>query len=141
MPFRRISLKAIKPEILADQGDSLAAHLRRARRERGLKQIEVAAIMGVSERSIVDWEAGKQPLVGMYRAIIAFLGYEPWLEPVTLAEKLIAERRRRGFSAKLAAMMLGVDEGTLGRWEHGKPPSCPTHQALIVGFLGLKNDA
>jgi transcriptional regulator with XRE-family HTH domain len=52
-----------------------------------------------------------------------------------LAGKLIAARRRRGLSAKRAAKLLGVDEGTWGRWEQGKAPSYPAHRSLIATFL------
>lgn len=134
MPFRRITLKAPKPEITADEGNTLAAHLRRSRRERGLKQTEVAALMGVNEHSIVDWEAGKQPHVHMYPRIITFLGHEPWPEAESLTQRLVAERRRRGLSAKRAAKLLGVDEGTWGRWEAGRPLST-IHRRLIATFL------
>ena len=51
--------------------------------------------------------------------IIAFLGYEPWDEAITLGQRLLAERRRRGLLAKRAALLLGVDEGTFARWESG----------------------
>jgi transcriptional regulator with XRE-family HTH domain len=135
LPFRRISLKATKPEALVDQGDTLAAHLRRARRERGLKQIEVAEIMSVSETSIVDWEASKQPHVRMYPAIIAFLGYEPWPEPASIGEHLKAERHRRGWSIKRTAAILQIDEGTFAGWERQtRNPTRPS-RTLIDAFL------
>ena len=44
MPCVPVRLKARKPEVQADEGDTLGAHLRRARKVRGLKQIEVAAL-------------------------------------------------------------------------------------------------
>lgn len=37
--------------------------------------------MGVTENSIVNWEAGQQPQARMYPAIIAFLGNKPWPAP------------------------------------------------------------
>jgi transcriptional regulator with XRE-family HTH domain len=130
-----VRLTAAKLEQLADQGDSLGAHLRRTRKERGLKQSEVAELMGVSHTSILDWEAGKRPFDRMYPAIIAFLGYEPWAEPETLADTLRCERRRPGLSAKATANLLGVDEATYARWERGKQPSCPQHDTSVAIFL------
>ena len=91
--------------------------------------------MGVSETSIVDWEAGKLPYDRMYPTIIAFLGYEPWAEPVSLAEKLVAARRRHGLSAKAAAKLIEVDEATYGRWERGREPSSQRHQHEVARFL------
>lgn len=96
--------------------------------------------MGINEHSIVSWEAGKQPHVRMYPGILAFLGFEPRLEPDTSPERLLAERRRRGLSIKRAAKLVGVDEGTWGRWEQGRQASCPDHHALIAAFLGHQND-
>ena len=55
-----------------------------------------------------------------YPALIGFLGCEPWPEPQTLGQRLQAERRRRGLTIDRAAALLGVDEGTLGRWETGE---------------------
>ena len=97
LPGVPVSLSATKPEILADQGNSIGAHLRRVRKARGLKQIEAAHLMGVCQHSVVDWEAGaKQPTDRQYPSILSFQGYEPWPEPQALSEQLVIERRRRG---------------------------------------------
>ena len=56
----------------------------------------------------------------MYPSIITYLGSEPWPEPKKLGERLVAERRRRGLAVRLAAIVIGVDEGTLARWESGE---------------------
>lgn len=135
MPFRLIKLKAQKPDLLDDLDESLGSHLRRVRKERGLKQTDAARLLGINEHSVVSWEAGKQPHVRMYPDIISFLGYEPLPEPDTLAKRLIAERRRRGLSAKRVAKLFGVDEGTWGRWERGMLPVRVAHDAVIENFL------
>jgi transcriptional regulator with XRE-family HTH domain len=110
--------------------------LRRARKERGLKQIKAAAMMGVCQHSIVDWETEtKQPTDRQYPAIIGFLGYEPWPEPQTLPDQLAAERRRRGVSAKATAKLIGVDEGTYGRRERGRAVLQAEHKAAVAIFL------
>ncbi|HZL00859.1 MAG TPA: helix-turn-helix domain-containing protein [Caulobacteraceae bacterium] len=106
-------LRAAKPEVLRYSGDSLGAQLRRRRRELGIRQCDAARTMGADPKSVWWWERdGRPPLVHMYPAIIAFLGYEPWPEPETLGEALRAERRRRGLAVKQAAPLVGVDEGT-----------------------------
>ncbi|WP_425262588.1 helix-turn-helix domain-containing protein [Sphingobium cyanobacteriorum] len=134
MPFRRITLKATKPSAVDDESITLAASLRRVRRERGLFQREVAVLMGVSHTSVLDWEQGKEPEVRMYPRIIQFLGFEPWPEPQTLAEQLLAERRRRGRSMRRAALAIGVDEGTWRRWETGRQHQ-PRERGKLSAFL------
>ena len=129
-------LKGAKPELLANSDDTLGDHLRRARRKQGLLQCEAAALMGVCHTSVLDWEAGKQPYDRMYPVIIAFLGYEPWPDPQTLADTLRHERRRRRFSAKATAQLIGIDEATYARWERNGEPSRPEHRAKVTKFLG-----
>jgi len=47
-----VSLSAIRPEVLADQGDSIGAHLRRGRKARGLQQqMAAAALMELNIKS------------------------------------------------------------------------------------------
>lgn len=113
--------------------------MRRARKARGLKQIEAAALMGVCQYSVVAWEAeAKQPTDRQYPAIVAFLGYEPWPEAHALPERLVAERRRRGISAKATAKLIGVDEGTYLRWEHGRTMPLDRATAAVAMFLKAK---
>ncbi len=125
--------------MLADQGDSIGAHLRRARKARGLKQIDAARLMGVCQHSVVGWEIEKNhPTDRQYPAIIAFLGYEPWPEPQTLPERLIAERRRQGLSAKAAAKLIGVDEATYLRWEVGRTEPLKRSALRVHAFLSSR---
>jgi DNA-binding transcriptional regulator YiaG len=66
---------------------------------------------------------------------VRFLGYEPWQQPVTLGDHLAAERRRRGLAIDRAAILIGVDAGTLRRWERGvwKPTKRTT--PILDAFL------
>ena len=121
LPGVPVRARALKPSIAALQQDELGAKLKRRRLELGLRQVEAAERIGVTETTIVDWERhNKKPMVTHYPAIISFLGYEPWRTPQTLGEKLLAARRRRGLSAKRAAELVGVDEGTFAGWEREK---------------------
>lgn len=82
------------------------------------------------------WEQDtRQPCVHQYPAIISYLDYEPWIRPVTLREQLLAARRRRGLSISAAATLIGVDEGTFGRWENGSWKPQPRSYATIKSFL------
>lgn len=82
------------------------------------------------------WERDERaPYVHHYPGIIRCFGYEPWPEPVTLGEKLLAERRRQGLSIKRAAEIVGVDEGTFGRWESGDWTPQRRSLLMIGAFL------
>jgi magnesium chelatase family protein len=118
IPGIRMTVSTPKPEVAALNAGTLGAKLKRRRLELGLRQIEAAERMGISEHTIVHWERGTtKPEITRYPAIISFLGHEPWPEPTSYAAKLTAARRRRGWSMKRAAHTIGVDEGTLLRWE------------------------
>ncbi len=112
-----LSLRAKKPEILANEGNTFAGHLRRKRLELGLTQQQAAAIMGTNEWSLRNWERGRPSTVRFFPGIIRFLGCEPWPEPTTLGQRLLAERRRRGLPRGEAADLVGVDESAFWRWE------------------------
>lgn len=120
MPGVSSFLKARKPEVEALERDTLSAKLKRRRLELGLRQVDAASLLGIGENTLVDWERGQsRPTARSYPAIIVFLGFEPWLRPQTLGERLRARRLRSGLSVKQAAKAIGVDELTFGAWEHG----------------------
>ncbi len=77
--------------------------------------------LGVHESTIINWEKGLcEPSVRMIPRIVDFLGYCPYEPPPqTLGEKLEAARRRLGLTKSKLANRLGVDPGTLSRWEEG----------------------
>jgi len=138
LPGIPVLLKAQKPEALAVQGDTLGAKLRRRRRELALRRTDVAASLGVSPKSLMWWERDERPpFVNAYPKIIEFLGYEPWAPPRTLAEALLAERRRRGLSVERASTIVGVDPGAWLRWERAEWK--PTKRSLphLDAFLGM----
>ena len=51
--------------------------------------------------------------------IIAFLGYDPYPEPIELSQRLFSARRSQGLSIRELAKRLGMDPETLRRWERG----------------------
>lgn len=119
-------------------GDTLGTQLRRRRHELGLRQSDAASAIGTNPKSYMWWERDERlPFVHFYPGIIRFLGYEPWPEPTTLAEALRAERRRRGVGVKVAAPLIGVDEGTWLRWERGEWKPMQHAVAKIDVFLRL----
>jgi DNA-binding transcriptional regulator YiaG len=122
--------------LLADQGDDLASCLRRRRRELGLFQPDAAEVIGVCKASIWNWENGRaEPEDWLYPSIIQFLGREPWREPQTLAERLRAERRRRGITIYTAAGLMGVAHGALANWEAGASQPSKPNRKRVDSFL------
>ena len=85
----------------------------------GLMQKEVAKLLGVNTWTILNWEKGRtEPPVESIPTIVQFLGYnDPFPEPKTLPQRLIAKRQAMGWSIKKAATTLGVDPGTWGNWK------------------------
>jgi len=131
----RVTLKAEKPEMIPLRADTLGAKLKRHRLERGLRQIDVARELGVNHHSVIDWENGKEPTDRQFPAIIRFLGYEPWSEPLSLSQRLRAHRRRLGLSIKKAAASINVDEGTFARWEADHSEPLGRHLPHVDEFL------
>jgi DNA-binding transcriptional regulator YiaG len=59
--------------VLRVKGQSVAEALRVGRDTANLSQKEMAALLGVSSRTVQYWEAGKVPQPRHRRAIVAFL--------------------------------------------------------------------
>ena len=53
-------------------------------------------------------------------AIIRFLGYNPLPEAEGWGQRLVRYRTTLGMTQKEAACQLGVDQGTLAKWEQGE---------------------
>jgi transcriptional regulator with XRE-family HTH domain len=99
----------------------LGEHLRKRRIEQGLIQKEVAKQLGVNTWTYILWEQDRStPTIRYYPSIFAFLGYDPFPAPRTLSEQIATKRRSLGLSFREVADLLGVDEGTVSRWESGE---------------------
>lgn len=136
LPLVKISLKALKPEAIASEPQTLGEHVAKRRKELGLSQREVGKRLGVSAQTVLNWEKGKtEPPVAGIPAILEFLGYDPLPEPETLAEELALKRRRLGCSRSHIAAMLGIDEATWAGWEAGRQVPKGRHAEIIRRFL------
>lgn len=114
----------------------LGAAIRSRRRELGLTQESAAAILKVNTWTVLGWEDRRRaPMDRYYPALIRFLGFDPWPAPRTLAERLRAERLRRGLSQEQAARVLQVNAGSISAWEGGKQPRHLLSLAKIDAFL------
>ena len=108
----------------------------------GLIQKEAAELLGVNPWTVRNWEKGHtNPPIASIPAILRFLGYNPFPEPKTLPQELLAKRRMMGWSIKEAASVVGVDPGTWTKWEGGKTILYRQHRSRIAQLLGLSPDA
>jgi transcriptional regulator with XRE-family HTH domain len=115
-----ITLKALKPKETDFEPQTLGEHVRKRRLELRLTQKLTAGLLGVSPWTVLNWEKSHtEPPIESMPAIIRFLDYDPFPEPKTIPERLLAKRRAMGWSIKEAARTLGVDQGIWGAWERG----------------------
>ena len=106
------------------------AHLEAARKQAGLRRIDLAYQMGVTEETIRLWEKGSvQPSVERLARLIALMSLEagdwaveasqtPDLPP--LARRLRQEREGRGMTQAEAVRLLDVPQATYAGWETGR---------------------
>ena len=88
-----------------------------------LLQKEAADVLGVSTNTVLGWEKwGRKPSIQQWPAIIRFLGYDPVGKAETFAELLREARRRLGCSHYRFGKIVGFDQSTIYKWEHGKIP-------------------
>mgnify|MGYP002068606856 CR=1 FL=1 len=96
--------------------------------------------MGVSPWTLLTWETGRAaPSVRLMPRIIGYLGYDLWPRPVTLGDRIAAERRRAGVSRKRLARIVGVDEATVARWERGRSVPSPAMILRLWETLRMTN--
>jgi transcriptional regulator with XRE-family HTH domain len=123
LPFCHLRLRARKPVTKGYPRElkTIGDHIRKRRLDLGLQQTQVALLICVDKTTVMNWERGhRTPAIRHIPAIIRFLGYVPFSVGDSLPDRLKAYRRIRGLSRKSLARMLGVDEGTLWRWETGR---------------------
>jgi transcriptional regulator with XRE-family HTH domain len=96
----------------------LGEHLKKARMDRGLRQEEVAAALGVSVTTVCTWETGHANVsTRSLPKVVAFLGYDPREEAGTRGERIRMLRERQGLTQKALAERLGLDDSTVTEWE------------------------
>lgn len=128
----------------------LGAHLEASRTQAGLRRVDLAQRLGVSEESIRLWERGAvQPSEEHLVRLIPMLSIESsfWQsqevasavadEEPELARRLREERAQRSLTQAALAAELGVPQATYAGWETGRTTPSPDHFALLAGLLGL----
>jgi transcriptional regulator with XRE-family HTH domain len=99
-------------------------------------QREVAERIGVEKTSVHNWETNvSKPDIRYVPAIIEFLGYNPLPEAKTLADQLARHRTTLGLMQKETAQRLGVDQGTLAKWERGEKGPAGEFLERVKQFL------
>jgi len=115
---------------------TIGDHIRRKRLTLKLTQEQVGEKLGVTEASVYNWESDdSKPSVEPMRAIIEFLGYNPLPAAKTLGERLVRHRTSLGLSQSESAKRIGVDPGTLARWERDERKPTAAHTALVKEYL------
>jgi transcriptional regulator with XRE-family HTH domain len=102
-------------------------HIRKKRLGLKLHQKDVAEQLGVDQTSVFNWEGN--------RSSPDFLGYNPLPAANTLAEQLVRQRTTLGLSQKESAGRIGVDQGTLARWERGEREPAGAFLVWVKRFL------
>lgn len=93
---------------------------------------EAAKLMEVSPATLKNWEHKyfEEPAIKHWPKIIAFLGYCPYTRCATLPEKVLMYRKVEGISLEQMARKIGIDPGTLGRFEASYQLSSGTYEAI-----------
>jgi len=118
------------------QPQTIGDHIRRKRLGLKMLQRDVARQLGVDKTCVHNWEANaSRPEIRCMPAIIRFLGYNPLQQANGPAEQLVRHRTSLGLSQKDAASRIGVDPGTLARWERGERQPEGVLRSRVERFL------
>jgi len=106
-----------------------------------LFQKEVAARLGLDECTISNWENDRTyPAVRYLPRRIEYLGYAPFPKPQSFGDRLRAKRQHLGLSRKRLAARLGIDDGTLQRYENGVWQPGLRNRGILERFLASATD-
>jgi transcriptional regulator with XRE-family HTH domain len=136
LPFCHTSLKTCKPlsQDYPKNLKTLGDHLRKRRLDQKLLQREVGFQLGVDEATINNWETNRtSPSLSHIPKILKFIGYVPWQAS---KEDIKMRRQFLGISQEFLAKQIGVDPGTLARWERGKGVPTKEQLELLKQFFG-----
>jgi transcriptional regulator with XRE-family HTH domain len=105
---------------------TLGDHIRKRRLDLGMHQKDVAARVNATTSTVTNWEKGRtSPRLYFLPRVFKFLGYIPDTNTDTsMGEQIREYRRVNGLNVKKMSFQLGVDPGTVSRWEkEGRMPS------------------
>ena len=87
--------------------------------------------------TVCNWEINRtSPQLRFIPKINTFLGYSLYdTQSGTLGKRIVACRHIMGLSQKELATRLGVDPGTLGRWERDKGRPARNQLVVLIALL------
>src|SRR5664280_1739811 len=131
---------------VSKQPQTIGQHLKKKRFELGIRQIEAARRLGVSDRTLSLWECDRVPPVWANQPrIVAYLGYDPFTDPtvgrprgnetqgvaflslpgpLSLRHQIIKRRMELRKNRKQCAEKLGISVKTLQAWETSSDNGC-----------------
>ncbi len=122
--FCDVTLTAKKPQKKAYPKSlkTIGDHLWKKRLDLRRFQKDVAKAMGVDTLTVCNWENNlTTPRLFLFPKIYHFLGSNPLHKNATsLGDKIRHYRIQKGLSLGRLAKEMGVDPGTLARWERGR---------------------
>jgi transcriptional regulator with XRE-family HTH domain len=144
VPFYNLILVAKTPlaKAFPEKLETVGDHVRTARLRRGLEQGQLASILGVTESTVWNWESNRSsPPIHQCARVLEFLGYDPFPEPSTFAEKLVSFRRLNGLRVRDAASLAEVDPASWSSWERGEHQITARYLDLILALLSDSSDS
>ncbi|MDR3405949.1 MAG: helix-turn-helix domain-containing protein [Chthoniobacter sp.] len=96
--------------------------IRKHRLDLGLRQRDVAEIIGCNTATVTNWEKSHTafPQINHMAGVVRFLGFNPLPNGDTVAQRLVNHRKALGVTQKDFAREIGVDPSTLAKWERGE---------------------
>jgi transcriptional regulator with XRE-family HTH domain len=138
LPFSGWVLRAAKPlpKDYPKAPKSLEEHLKRRRLDLGLRQRDLAELLGVHTATVRNWETGRSTAdLRSIPAAVQFLGADP--RPAgSFPLRLRLARERMGLTQRALAARLGVDPKTVWSWELGKHEPPATFVPRIEAIIG-----
>jgi DNA-binding XRE family transcriptional regulator len=120
--------------------ETIGQHLLKVRIDRKLSRMAVAVEIGVNPTTIAMWERKKaMPEVMQMKGIIAFLGYDPLPEPMTLAERIRKYRNVNGLTLEEFGKLLSVDGATVWTWENERYVPLAETKGKIQDLINQKS--
>ncbi|MBI1805107.1 MAG: helix-turn-helix transcriptional regulator [Ignavibacteriae bacterium] len=139
LPCSYLTLKTGKPRNPAYPEDlkTLGDHIRKRRLDLGMHQKDVAKLINTTTSTITNWEKNRtSPRLRLLPSVFGFLGYNPLQSnPNSLGEKIKQYRIQKGLSLRRLAKELGIDPGTLERWERKDDELSIRYKDRLLGFF------
>ena len=99
LPFCHVRLKGQKPPAggYPTELRTIGDHIRKRRLDLGLRQKDLAELLGVNVNTVTNWELGRsQPVLPAIPRLIQFLGHSPFPKPKSFSERLKGYPRLHG---------------------------------------------